>query len=71
MKQHGFFITIEATREAYSPEDLRRTMTVGEMIEYLQQFDEETPVAISHDSGYIYGAITTYNFNELELEEED
>lgn len=65
------FLIIEATREAYSLKDLRRTMTVGEMIEYLQQFDEETPIVISNDSGYIYGTITAYNFNELELEEED
>ena len=65
------FLIIEATRKAYSLKDLRRTMTVGEMIEYLQQFDEETPIAVSHDNGYTYGTITAYNFSELELEEED
>lgn len=65
------FLTIEATREAYSLKGLDPTMTVGEMIEYLQQFDEETPIVISNDCGYTYGALNIYSFKELELEEED
>ena len=34
------------------------TMTVGELIEHLQQFDKTAPVYTSHDGGYMFGSIT-------------
>lgn len=60
---------IETDREGYSPEQCRRTMTAGELIEYLEQFDEDTPVYLSNDSGYTYGSITEFNFRDDEEEE--
>ncbi len=52
------YVEIGARRDAYSVEDIiNRTLTVGELIEILEDFDESTPVVLSHDGGYTYGAI--------------
>lgn len=64
-------LMIAAEREGYSPEQIRRTMTVGELIGYLEQFDEDELVYLRHDRGYTYGGITEYSFDEVEDEEED
>lgn len=57
---------IEGRREGYSTEQIRRTMTVGELIEYLGQFDEDTEVYLSNDNGYTYGSITESSFEEID-----
>lgn len=63
-------LMIEAEREGYSTDQIRHTMTVGELIAYLEQFDEDEPVYLSHDRGYTYGGITEDRFDEVEEEEE-
>ena len=60
---------IKTGREGYSPEQCRRTMTAGELIEYLEQFDEDTPVYLSNDYDYTYASITEFNFRDDEEEE--
>lgn len=57
---------IEGRHEGYSTEQIRRTMTVGELIEYLEQFDEDTEVYLSNDNGYTYGSITESSFEEID-----
>lgn len=59
---------IDARRDAYSPDGLQ-TMTVEELIDYLSQFDGETPVVLSHDGGYTYGAIRYDSFTEASSDE--
>lgn len=59
-----------AEREGYSKLQVRRTMTVGELIEMLQEYDEELPVYLSHDSGYTFGGITEDRFEVQDMEEE-
>lgn len=61
-----FSIIIEASREAYSIADVRNTMTVGELIAYLQDYDEDTPIYLSHDNGYTYGGISQRCIREHE-----
>lgn len=63
-------LMIAAEREGYSTDQIRNTMTVGELIAYLEQFDEDEPVYLSHDRGYTYGGITEDRFDEIEEEEE-
>lgn len=63
-------LMIAAEREGYSTDQIRNTMTVGELIAYLEQFDEDEPVYLSHDRGYTYGGITENRFEEIEEEEE-
>lgn len=57
-------IFIEGRRNGYDTEQCGRTMTVGELIEYLEQFDEESPVYLNNDRGYTFGSITESSFEE-------
>lgn len=41
-------------------------MTVAELRDFLDDYDDETPVYLSFDNGYTYGGITE---NHFELEE--
>lgn len=66
---------IEANRTGYSPDQCGRTLTVGELISFLQDFDEDREVYLRHDNGYTFGGITeddinagTINGDEVELE---
>lgn len=62
------------SRDAYDLEDVRRTMTVGELIAHLQDYDPDTPVYLGFDNGYTYGGLNECSFEELwddESDEED
>lgn len=61
---------IDAQREGYGIDQIRNTMTVGELIAYLEQFDADTPIYLRHDRGYTYGGITENRFDDEELDEE-
>lgn len=56
-------------REGYGIDQIRRTMTVGELIAFLSDYEEDTPVYLSFDNGYTYGGITDGRF-EMEYREE-
>ena len=58
-------LIILAQRESYGMNDVR-TMTVRELREALEEFDDDAEVILSHDSGYTYGGIR-YDL----MEEED
>ena len=58
---------INGKRNGYEPAQCGRTLTVGELIELLQEFDEERPVYLYNDNGYTYGSITE---TDLALEED-
>ena len=68
-------LIIDARREGYGTDQIRRTMTVGELMAMLEQYDEDTPVYLGHDpksyGWYTYGGITEGCFNEVEHEEEE
>lgn len=51
-------------REGYGTDQVRETMTVGELIAFLENYDEGTPVYLSFDNGYTYGGITEDRFEE-------
>lgn len=46
-------------REGYGIDQIRRTMTAGELINFLAQYDEDTPVYLSFDNGYQRSCGTT------------
>ena len=62
-------LIFETFREGYGLDQIRRTMTVGDLISFLSDFDEDTPVYLSFDNGYTYGGITEGRFEEREEEE--
>ena len=65
------YITIETTREGYSVSQCGNTMTVRELIDYLEQFDEDSKIYLSNDNGYTYGSIKSYQIEEQYDDEED
>jgi hypothetical protein len=70
---------INANNNGYEPSQCGRTLTVGELIELLSDFDEDRPVYLRFDDGFSYGSIGEYDFNtaedlgefEEDLEEEE
>ena len=56
---------IEGRRDTYDPDHVGETLTVGELIGLLQEYDEDTPIYLKNDEGYTYGRITA---GSLELE---
>lgn len=59
---------ILANREGYGTDQVGKTMSVGELIEYLSYFDSEVPVYINNDNGYTYGAIRENRIIEKDVE---
>lgn len=63
-------IFIEGRRSAYSPEQIYSycggTMTVGELINFLSDFDADTPIMLRNDGGYTYGEIDCYSFEYVD-----
>lgn len=68
-------IIITANREGYGIDQIRNTMTVGELIAALCDYDEETPVFIGNDrtsyGWYTYGGITMRDIEEKDEEEDE
>lgn len=62
---------IEGRRNGYAPEQCGRTMTVGELIAFLENFDEDTELYLNNDNGYTYGSIDEQSFTEDYNEEEE
>ena len=62
---------IDAPRQAYGTDQIMFTMTVGDLIDYLAQFDEDERVYLKHDGGYTYGGITMSSFEEGTPDEEE
>lgn len=67
-------VIINAKREGYGTDQIRKTMTVGELIEALEQYDADTPVYIGNDQKdygwYTYGGLQTWDIEEREEEDE-
>ena len=55
-------IVIDAHREGYAFDQVRETLTAGELIDVLSEYDPDTPVYLGHDrqsyGWYTFGGIT-------------
>ena len=60
-------VIIEGRRDAYVPYQVGQTLTVGELIARLKEFDEDTLVFIGNDR-QSYGF---YTYGRVEVEAED
>ena len=63
-------IIFEAVREGYDLDQIRNPITVRDLIDILEQFDEDDLVFLSHDNGYTYGTIPE-DYEVRELDEQD
>ena len=64
-------VYIEGRRNGYDPEQCGRTMTVGELIEFLAEFPEDAELYLRNDNGYTYGNITEGSFEADYKEDEE
>lgn len=62
------YIIIDAVRDVYNPGDITNTLTAGELKRILDDFDDDTPIILSHDNGYTFGALTYGRVEEQWLE---
>lgn len=56
-------------RDGYSPNQCGTTLSAGELIKILQQYDEDTLIYYSNDRGYTYGALDEDYIEEVNGEE--
>lgn len=56
------YLVLEANRTCYGLEQLGNTMTIGELIELLENYDSDMKICISNDNGYTYGEINEEDF---------
>lgn len=68
MRERTLIINVE--RSGYAPSQIENTMTVGELIRFLQDYDEDRKVYISHDGHYTFSGITEKDFEDDYEEEE-
>lgn len=64
MKRKALFIN--ANKNGYVPSECGTTLTVGELIKLLEDYEEDRPVYLRFDNGYTYGSISRYDFNRAE-----
>lgn len=64
-------LEISTTRTGYSVKQCGKTLTVGELIDILSMYDEETPVYFNNNNGYTFGEIVAENIDEVQSEEEE
>lgn len=57
-------VIIEAGKDGYSIEQVSDTMTVAELIAYLEQYPDDAKIYLSHDNGYTYGGIHWDSFKD-------
>ena len=65
-------ITLETRRTGYSVDQVvDKTITVGELRDYLENFDEDDFVMFSNDNGYTFGELTDSMVTVYEFDEEE
>ena len=64
-------LIIEAERTSYSIGSVQNPITVGQLKSILEDYDDETPIYLSHDEEYTYGTIDFRKIEEIETEDEE
>ncbi|WP_346938116.1 hypothetical protein [uncultured Clostridium sp.] len=64
-------VFINGKRDGYAPSQCSNTLTVGELIEILENYDSDAEVYLRNDNGYTYGSITDDDIYDNEESEED
>lgn len=69
-KRNRKALFINGNRSGYSPSQIEnQTMTVGELMAMLEDFDPDSLVFLSNDSGYTYGHIGQYDMQEAQYDD--
>lgn len=62
---------IDGKRNGYGIDQCGRTLTVGELIALLEEYDDDRPVYLRNDNGYTYGSITKRDITPAEEFEDE
>ena len=65
------YLKICGVRDGYTPSQCGYTMTVGEFISYLEDFESDMPIYLSHHNGYTYGSVTDNTVYPTYYDDED
>ena len=57
-------LIINAKRNGYAPDQCGNTMTVGELMRLLEDYNPDDKIYLSHDKGYTYGSITQWDLQD-------
>ena len=69
-KRNRKALFINGNRSGYSPSQIEnQTMTVGELMAMLEDFDPDSLVFLSNDNGYTYGHIGQYDMQEAQYDD--
>lgn len=63
-------IFINAHNNGYNPEQCGNTITVGELKDILENYEEDTKIYLKFNNGYTYGSVHGYQFED-DFEDED
>lgn len=50
-------VFIDGHSNGYTPKQCGDTLTVGELMQALCEYEDDIPVYIRHDNGYSYGSV--------------
>ena len=64
-------IFLNTKKSGYSTDQCGKTLTVGELIEFLEGFDPESKIFFKNDNGYTFGSIRDSDIEEEEDDEEE
>lgn len=64
-------ILLNTKRTGYSVNqilDNKHTLTVGELMDHLSDFDPDSPILFSNDNGYTFGELNHNTIDEVEID---
>ena len=64
-------LVFQAERTGYSIDQVEHPLTVGELKELLEGYDDDAIVILSHDNGYTFGSLSDSCDEYTELEDGD
>lgn len=64
-------VILKTSRDAYKPQDCGYSVTVGKLIDILQEYNQNSKIYFSNDNGYTYGSIIYDSVDELEIGDEE
>lgn len=70
MLKYRKVLFLEGNRNGYAIDQCGKTMTVGELREFLDCMDEDREIFLRNDGGYTYGSINMRDFEEDRIMEE-
>lgn len=64
-------LILNTGRDGYGIDQIRSTMTVGDLKCFLDDYDDDTPIYLSFDNGYTYGGINQEEFEESDEDSDE